>query len=67
MRCGIPNAYILDVRLTNYHHPVPLSRNLGTLTTWNPLGLSRPVMGFLYLYLYLSDYVQLKDTSFVMI
>ena len=31
------------VRLTTYHHPVPLSRNLGTLTTWNPLGLSRPV------------------------
>jgi len=24
---------------------VPLSRNLGTLTSWNPLGLSRPVMG----------------------
>ena len=33
------------VRLTTYHHPVPLSRNLGTLTSWNPLGLSRPVMG----------------------
>ena len=29
-----------------------LSRNLGTLTSWNPLGLSRPVMGLLYLYLY---------------
>jgi len=28
---------------------VPLSRNLGTLTSWNPLGLSRPVMGLLYL------------------
>jgi len=37
------------VRLTTYHHPVPLSRNLGTLTSWNPLGLSRPVMGLLYL------------------
>ena len=24
------------------------------LTSWNPLGLSRPVMGLLYLYLYLS-------------
>ena len=33
------------VRLTTYHHPVPLSRNLGTLNSWNPLGLSRPVMG----------------------
>jgi len=35
-----------------YHHTVPLSGNLGTLTSWNPLGLSRPVMGLLYLYLY---------------
>jgi hypothetical protein len=26
------------VRLQTYHHPV-LSRNLGTLTSWNPLGL----------------------------
>jgi len=33
---------------------VPLSRNLGTLTSWNPLGLSRPVMGLLYLYLLLQ-------------
>jgi len=31
------------VRLTTYHHPVPLSRNLGTLTSWNPLGHSGPV------------------------
>jgi len=29
---------------------LPLSRNLGALTSWNPLGLSRPVMGLLYLY-----------------
>jgi len=35
------------VRLTTYHHPVPLSRNLGTLTSWKPLGLSRPVTGLL--------------------
>jgi hypothetical protein len=26
-----------------------LSRNLGASTSWNPLGLSRPVMGLLYL------------------
>jgi hypothetical protein len=26
-----------------------LSRNLGTPTSWNPKGLSRPVMGLLYL------------------
>jgi hypothetical protein len=29
-----------------------MSRNLGTLTSWNPLGHSRPVTGLLYLYLY---------------
>ena len=34
-----------------YHHPVPLSWNLGTLTSWNPLGHSRPVMGLLYPFL----------------
>ena len=33
-----------------YHRPVPLSRNLGTLTSWNALGLPRPVMGLLYLF-----------------
>ena len=38
------------VMLTTYH-TVPLSRNLGALTSWNPLGLSRPVMGLLYLFL----------------
>ena len=27
---------------------MPLSRNLGTLTSWNPLGLSRPVTGLTY-------------------
>jgi hypothetical protein len=26
-----------------------LSRNLGASTSWNPKGLSRPVMGLLYL------------------
>ena len=41
------------VRLATYHHSVPLSRNLGALISRNPLGLSRPVMGLLYLYLYL--------------
>jgi hypothetical protein len=29
-----------------------MSRNLGALTSWNPVGLFRPVMGQLYLYLY---------------
>jgi len=39
------------VRLTTYHHPVPLSRNMENLTSWNPLGHSGPVTGLLYLYL----------------
>jgi len=43
------------VRLTTYYHPVPLSRNLGTLTSWNPLSLSMPVMGLLHLYLYQTE------------
>jgi len=37
--------------LTTYHHPVPLLRNLGALTSWIPLGLSRPVMGLLFTHL----------------
>jgi hypothetical protein len=40
------------VRLTTYHPHVPMSRNLGALTSRNPVGLFRPVMGHLYLYLY---------------
>jgi len=35
------------LRLTTYHHPAPLSLNMGTLTSWNLLGLSRPVIGLL--------------------
>ena len=34
-----------------HHHPAPLSRNLGTLTSWSTLGRSKPVMGLLYLHL----------------
>jgi hypothetical protein len=37
------------VRLTTYHLHVPMSRNLGALTSWNPVGLFRPVMGQLHL------------------
>jgi hypothetical protein len=33
------------VRLTTYHLHVPMSRNLGALTSWNPVGLFKPVMG----------------------
>ena len=45
------------VRLTTYHPPVPLLQNLGNLTSWNPLGLSRPLMGLLYLYIYIYIYI----------
>ena len=41
--------------MTTYHHPVPLSCNLGTLTSWNPLGHSRSVMGLLYLLFIISE------------
>ena len=37
------------VRLTTYHLPVPLSRVLGNLISWIPVGLSRPVMRLIYL------------------
>jgi hypothetical protein len=37
------------VRLTTYHLHVPMSRHLRALTSWNPAGLFRPVMGQLYL------------------
>jgi len=52
------------VTLTTYHHPVPLLRILGTLTSWKPLGLSRPATGLLYLYLYLTLYIPLCCTSY---
>jgi len=50
------------VRLTTYHHPVS-SRNLGTLTSWNTLGHSRPVTGLIYLYIYIYIYQQLNVPS----
>ena len=36
------------IRLTTYHHTVPLSRNLGALTLQQPSGPAWPVMGVLY-------------------
>ena len=50
------------VRLTTYHYLVPLSRNLGTLTSWNPLGHSRSVMGLLYLF-FLHKFVSQQCTQ----
>jgi hypothetical protein len=41
------------VRLTTYHHIVPMSRNLGALTLLDLSGPAWTVMGVLYLYLYL--------------
>ena len=38
------------VRLTTYHHTVPLSRNIGALTLLDPSGPAWPVTGVLYLY-----------------
>jgi hypothetical protein len=37
------------VRLTTYHHIVPMSRNLGAVTLLDPSGPAWPVMGVLYL------------------
>ena len=39
-----------------------LSRNLGASTSWNPQGLSRPVKGLLYLYLYYDQGLTLDRT-----
>jgi hypothetical protein len=39
------------VRLTTLSPSCADSQNLGASTFWNPQGLSRPVMGLLYLYL----------------
>jgi len=50
---GVKAAGALDWQ--PYHHPVPMSWNLGNLTSWNPLGHSRPVTGLLYLYLTSED------------
>ena len=36
--------------LTSYHHPVPLTWNLGALTFWKPLGPSGTEMGLNYLW-----------------
>jgi hypothetical protein len=58
------------VRLTTYHLHVPMSRNLGALTSWNPVGLFRPVMGQLFtktiifetrLYIYIYIYIYIFE------
>jgi len=42
---------------------VSLSRNLGTLTSWNPLGHSRPVKGLLHIYIYIYIYIYIHISS----
>jgi hypothetical protein len=37
------------LRMTTYHHVVPMSRNLGALTLLDPSGPAWPVMSVLYL------------------
>ena len=45
-----------------YHHPVPLSCNLGTLNSWNSVGHSRPVMGLIYRFTFRSFLTILRPT-----
>jgi hypothetical protein len=39
------------VRLTTYHHIVPMSRNLGALTLLDPTEPAWPVMGYFTIYI----------------
>jgi hypothetical protein len=52
------------VRLTTYHLHVPMSRNLRALTSWNPVGLFRPVMGQLYLLVYWQRLLYLYENNY---
>jgi len=49
--------------LKSYHHRVPLLRNLGNLSFWNPMDNSRPVMGRHCLYLYFVEYLTQAQSS----
>jgi hypothetical protein len=44
------NEYQVNPGGKGGHLHVPMSKNLGALTSWNPVGLFRPVMGQLYLH-----------------
>jgi hypothetical protein len=46
----VPGGKGQCVRLTTYHHIVPMSRNLGALTLLDPSGPAWPVMGVFYLF-----------------
>jgi len=45
------------VRLTTLPPSCAVVMKLGTLTSWNPLGHSRPVTGLLYLYFYYEAFM----------
>ena len=47
--------------MPTYHHPVQLSRNMGTLTTWNPLGPSGTALPF-YILSYTYSSVSLQTS-----
>ena len=51
------------VRLTTYHHTVPLSRNLGALSSQTPLGLQLPVTEVLCLCLTVFHATFFQDTE----
>jgi hypothetical protein len=56
------------VRLTTYHHIMPMSRNLRALTLLDPSGPAWPVMGVLYLYkdtVYVGERRRQKHTGYV--
>jgi hypothetical protein len=53
------------VRLTTYHHIVPMSRNLGALTLLDPSGPEWPVMGVVYL-MYISKTLITKSQFVVL-
>jgi hypothetical protein len=44
-----------------------LSRNLGASTSWKPKGLSRPVMGLLYLYMLCIRLADLTATILIVV
>jgi hypothetical protein len=44
-----------------------LSINLGASTSWNPVGLSRPVMGLLYLYCVCPKRKGVRNTIIIII
>ena len=65
------HVYFLGVKAAGargwqpHHHPVPLSWNLGTLTSWNPLGHSRPVNGTPLPFLFVFYWMMLSGRLYI--